>query len=68
VIARVVLTAFYEQDGRHGDAQAAARESLGVIPDLTTERAMQLIPGLETIAGPEEFSRYPDYLRTAGLP
>jgi tetratricopeptide (TPR) repeat protein len=67
VIVRVALAAFYEQRGRHGDAQAAAREALSVVPDLTTERAMQLIPGLETITTPEEFARYPEYLRKAGL-
>ena len=41
---------------------------LSLAPDLTTEYAMQLIPGIETVLGAETFARYPGYLRTAGLP
>ena len=44
------------------------REILLVVPDLTVERAMQLIPGWENLLGPEDFARFPDDLRTAGLP
>ena len=29
---------------------------------------MEMIPGLERMLGPDEFARYPDYLRQAGLP
>jgi tetratricopeptide (TPR) repeat protein len=68
LIARIALAAFYGRAGRREEARAAVREALQVAPDLTSERALQLIPGLERIAGPEEFARYPDTLRTAGLP
>ena len=68
VTVRVTLTGFYGQAGHREEARAAAREALRVTPDLTTERAMQLIPAWEAIVDPEEFARYPDYLRTAGLP
>ena len=68
LIARIALAAFYGRAGRREEARAAIREALQVAPDLTSERALQLIPGLESIAGPEEFARYPDTLRTAGLP
>ncbi len=37
-------------------------EILLVTPDLTVERAMELLPGWEAIVGPEEFARYPDHL------
>ena len=68
LIARIALAAFYGRAGRREEARATVREILLVAPDLTVERAMQLIPGLERIDGPEEFARYPDTLRTAGLP
>ncbi len=41
------------------------REILRVVPDLTVERAIELIPGL---VSPEDFARAPDDLRAAGLP
>jgi adenylate cyclase len=68
VIARVALAGFYEQAGRHAEAAAVVQEMLRITPDLTTTRAVQLIPGWEMALGAEEFARYPDYLRTAGLP
>jgi hypothetical protein len=68
VIVRVGLARFYEREGRHEEAQIAVREILGVTPDLTAERAMQLIPGWEELLGPEEFALSPDDLRAAGLP
>jgi adenylate cyclase len=68
VIVRVALARFYEREGRHEEAQIAVREILGVTPDLTAERAMQLIPGWEELLGPEEFALSPDDLRAAGLP
>ena len=68
VIARVVLVEVYEQDGRHAEAQVVVREILRVTPDLTVERAIQLLTGLETIIGPELFARLPGNLRKAGLP
>ncbi len=60
--------AYYEREGRHAEAQTAVREILRVVPDLTVERAMQLVPGWEDLLGPEDFARFPDDLRTAGLP
>ncbi len=60
--------AYYEREGRHEEAQTAVREVLLVVPDLTVERALQLVPGWEDLLGPEEFARTPDALRTAGLP
>ncbi len=68
VLARVGLVGFYEREGRHEEAQTAVREILRVTPDLTVERAMQLVPGWEDLLGPEDFARAPDDLRTAGLP
>ncbi len=44
------------------------REILRVTPELTTERAIQLVPGWEDLVGPEDFARTLDDLRTAGLP
>jgi class 3 adenylate cyclase len=49
-------------------ARAVVAEILRVTPDLTVERAMDLILGLDQILSPEELARYPDYLRKAGLP
>ncbi len=68
VVVRLGLVGFYEREGRHEEAQTAVREILRVTPDLTAERAIQLVPGWEDILGPEEFARYPDHLRAAGLP
>ncbi len=68
IIAGLGLAAVYEQEGRHAEAQVAVREVLRVTPDLTVERAIQLLAGLETIIGPEEFARLPGNLRKAGLP
>ncbi len=68
VLARVSLASFYEAEGRHVEAQTALREILLVVPDLTVERAMKLIPGWEVLLSPEDFARAPDDLRTAGLP
>jgi hypothetical protein len=45
-----------------------AQEILRVVPDLSAERAMELIPGLEGMLSPEELAQYPDNLRKAGLP
>ncbi len=59
---------YYEREGRHEEAQTVVSEILLVVPDLTVERAMQALPRWETIVGPEEFARTPDYFRTAGLP
>jgi cytochrome c-type biogenesis protein CcmH/NrfG len=66
--ARVALAAYYEQEGQHAKAAAAVREMLRVVPKLTAERAMELIPGLERILSSEELAQYPDNLRKAGLP
>ena len=55
-------------EGQHAKAVAAVREILRVVPDLTAERAMELIPGLETMLTSKEFAEYPDNLRQAGLP
>ncbi len=44
------------------------REILTVVPDFTVERAMQLNPRMEALLSPEEFARWPDDLRAAGLP
>ena len=68
VIPRIGLAAFYEEEGAHEKAQAVVAEILRVTPDLTAERAMDLIQGLDQILSPEELARYPDYLRKAGLP
>jgi adenylate cyclase len=65
---RVALAAYYEQEGQHAKATAAVREMLRVVPDLTAERAMELIPGLERTVRSEELAHYPDLLREAGLP
>ncbi len=67
IISRIALAASYEQDGRHEDASAAVQEVLSVTPDLTVERAMSLIPSLETTVSAQEFAEYPHYLRKAGL-
>ena len=68
IIVRVPLAAHYEGEGRHEEAVAAVREILRVRPDLTAEGAMQLMPGLEAIVDSDELARYPDVLRSAGLP
>jgi tetratricopeptide (TPR) repeat protein len=68
VTIRTMLAVLYEQAGRHADAQTAIREGLAVRPDLTAEQALALIPGFETLVGPEEFAEAPGLLRTAGLP
>jgi adenylate cyclase len=65
---RVALAAYYEQEGQHAKAAAAVQEMLRVVPDLTVERAMALVPGLERILSTEELAEYPDNLRKAGLP
>jgi adenylate cyclase len=68
IVSRVALASFYEEEGRHEDARAAVREALRVVPELTIERAMRLIPSWETNVGAERFARVPDRLRKAGLP
>jgi hypothetical protein len=68
LLPRVVLAGFYEQEGQHAKAAAAVREMLRVVPDLTAERAMELIPGLERMLSSEELAQYPDNLCEAGLP
>ena len=65
---RVALAAYYEQEGQHAKAAAVVQEMLRVVPDLTAERAMELIPGLERTVSSEELAQYPDTLRKAGLP
>jgi tetratricopeptide (TPR) repeat protein len=66
--ARVLLAGYYEQEGEHAKAAAVAQEMLRVVPNLSAERAMELIPGPEKILSPEELARFPDNLRKAGLP
>ncbi len=68
ITVRVALAAYYEGEGQHEKAVAAVREILRVRPDLTAEGATQLLPGLEAISDSDEFARYPDDLRSAGLP
>ena len=68
ITVRVALAAYYEDEGQHEEAVAAAREILRVRPDLSAEEAMQLVPGLEEIVDSDEFARFPDLLRRAGLP
>jgi adenylate cyclase len=63
--SRVVLAAHYEREGRHDEAAAAVREIQGVRPDLTAEEALEIVPGLEQIAGSQETR---GDLRKAGLP
>jgi adenylate cyclase len=65
---RVMLAGYYEQEGQHAKAAAVAQEMLRVVPELTAESAMELIPGLERILSSEELARFPDNLRKAGLP
>jgi hypothetical protein len=64
----VALAAYYEMEGQHAKATAAVREILRVVPDLTAERAMELMTGLERAVSSEELAQYPDTLRKAGLP
>jgi hypothetical protein len=47
---------------------AAVQEMLPVVPDLSAERAMELVPGLERILTSEELAQFPDNLQKAGLP
>ena len=68
VLARLGLVAYYEREGRHEEAQTVVGEILLVVPDLTVERAMQLIPGWEDLLGPQDFARAPNDFRAAGLP
>jgi adenylate cyclase len=68
LIPRVALAAHYEQEGQHAKAAAVVREMLRVVPDLTAEQAMDLIPGLERTVSSEELAQFPDTLRKAGLP
>jgi hypothetical protein len=65
---RVMLAGYYEQEDQHAKAAAVAEEMLRVVPDLSAERAMELIPGLERILSSEEYAQFPDNLRKAGLP
>jgi adenylate cyclase len=65
---RVLLAGYYEGEGQHAKAAAAVQEILRVVPDLTAERAMDLLPGLERAVSSEEFAEFPDNLRKAGLP
>jgi adenylate cyclase len=68
LIPRVGLAAYYEREGQHAKAAAAVQEMLRVVPDLTAERAMELLPGLERTLSSEDLARFPDTLRKAGLP
>jgi adenylate cyclase len=68
LIPRVALAAYYEQEGQHAKAAAVVQEMLRVVPDLTAERAMELIPGVERTVSSEELAQFPDNLRKAGLP
>jgi hypothetical protein len=52
----------------HAKAAAAVQEVLRVVPDLSAERAMELIPGLERMLSSEELAQYQEALRKAGLP
>jgi adenylate cyclase len=68
VPVRIALAALYEEEGAHEKAQAVVAEILRVTPDLTVERAMDLVQGLDQVLSPEELARLPDYLQKAGLP
>ena len=68
LIPRVALAAYYEREGQHAKAAAVVQEILRVVPDLTAERAMELIPGLASTASSGELAQYRDNLRKAGLP
>lgn len=68
VIPRVGLAAYYEREGQHAEAAAAVQEILRVAPDLSAERAMELVPALERMLSSEELARFPDTLHKAGLP
>ncbi|MBW1683606.1 MAG: tetratricopeptide repeat protein [Deltaproteobacteria bacterium] len=68
LMPRVGLAAYYEQEGQHAKAAAVVQEILRVVPDLTAERAVELIPGVERTVSSEELAQYPDNLRKAGLP
>jgi adenylate cyclase len=68
LVPRVALAGYYEQEGQHAKASAVTQEMLRVVPDLSAERAMELIPGLERMFSSEELAQFPDNLRKAGLP
>ena len=50
------------------EATIAVEEILRVVPEMTAERAAQLMPGLEKVVSAQEFAQYPANLRKAGLP
>jgi adenylate cyclase len=68
LVPRVALAGYYEQEGQHAKAAAVAQEILRVVPDLSAERAMELLPGIERTLTSQELAQYPDNLRKAGLP
>ena len=65
---RISLAAYYEREGQHDRASAVVEEILRVRADFTAQDAIDLLPGAERVLGPEEFARFTDALRKAGLP
>jgi adenylate cyclase len=63
LMARIMLAAHYEHDGRHDEASAAVDEIKRVRPDLTADEAMEISFGLE-----RTMSSARSDLRKAGLP
>ncbi|MHC4911002.1 MAG: tetratricopeptide repeat protein, partial [Planctomycetota bacterium] len=68
IIARVILAALYEYEGRHEEARVVAQEALRVNPDLTAGIATRMVQGLEQVYAREEAAQFEDNLRKAGLP
>ena len=67
LLARVVLAAYYEREGRYERASALVEEILRVREDFTVEEARALMP-VENAIGSEEAAQFRDALRKAGLP
>lgn len=67
-LVRLGLACFYGTQGRPGQADAAIREVLSVVPDLTAERALGLVDALRAVVSPAEFEACGTLLRDAGLP
>jgi adenylate cyclase len=63
LMARIVLAAHYEREGRHDRASAIVTEIQRVRPELATDEALEIIPGWKQI-----MSSAPRDLRSAGLP
>jgi len=68
IASRVVLAAYYQQEGQHDKASAAIVEILRVTPDFSVERARQMLAAYENALGSEEFAEVMEALREAGLP